>query len=74
MANNNTEAGNRDSGSVERVAYDLMHLILSQEKVDGPNTTRAHVLELYAICLAVTTGGVSALKTIPPEKLKRYSA
>lgn len=53
MADKNTQS----SGSAERVAYDMMVLILEMEKGITAETAREEILKLYAVCLAVTKEG-----------------
>ena len=44
-----------DSGSPERVAFDLMVKIATHQKIDGANW-RSGLLDLYAECLEATRG------------------
>lgn len=43
-----------DSGSAERVAYDLMQYIISYADEFGETRTRDKILDLYAACLDAT--------------------
>jgi hypothetical protein len=47
MADSVSVSNMPDSGSKERVAYDLCRMIIIKEQ----NYARAHVLELYAQCI-----------------------
>lgn len=49
-----------DSGSKERVAYDLMARIAGAETAGQRSLTRKQTLELYAQCLVAVHGGLEA--------------
>ena len=61
MADSVNVANWPDSGSQERVAYDLMQRIAHLEAInETAKRSRRYYLELYAQCLVATKGGVDA--------------
>lgn len=55
MANDSVRVSNMpDSGSAERVAFDLLGKVMYAENRDDAD--RAHILDLYAECLYAARG------------------